>query len=152
ESKEYDDLDAYENPFEASKSVLRAYEKSQMDTTMRGKPLAPKVDAPVEDFASKYDDLHKYGPVRWNEPDGLRKLTPEELSKNYEDLHLYDAVRWNEPDGLRPLTAEEKSKHYNDTHLYAARDLSPRTSRVHPEEASKAYKDLPAYRHYDNAD
>ncbi|KAF5019394.1 hypothetical protein F66182_8594 [Fusarium sp. NRRL 66182] len=151
-SKKYHDLHVYENPFEASKSTLEAHEKSQMDTTMRGKPLAPKVDAPVEDFASKYNDLHLYGPVRWNEPDGLRKLTPEELSKNYEDLHLYDAVRWNEPDGLRPLTAEEKSKRYHDTRLYAARDVSPHLTRVHPEEASKAYKDLPGYRHFDNAD
>ncbi|RGP75138.1 conserved serine-threonine rich [Fusarium longipes] len=152
ESKKYDDLDDYTKPFEASKSVLRAHEKAQMDTTMRGKPLASKVDAPVEDFASKYDDLHLYGPVRWNEPDGLRKLTPEELSKNYDDLHLYGAVRWNEPDGLRRPTAEEKSKNYKDTHLYATRDLSPPITRVHPEEASKAYNDLPGYRHYANAD
>lgn len=152
ESKKYDDLDDYANPFEASQSVLKAHEKAQMDTTMRGKPLAPKVDAPVEDFASKYDDLHLYGPVRWNEPDGLRKLTPEELSKNYDDLHLYGAVRWNEPDGLRRPTAEENSRSYKDTHLYAARDLSPPIARVHPEEASKAYKDLPGYRHFANAD
>ncbi|RBR21699.1 uncharacterized protein FIESC28_04799 [Fusarium coffeatum] len=152
ESKKYDDLGSYEAPFEASKSVLEAHAKSQLDTTMRGKPLAPKVDAPVEDFASKYDDLHLYGPVRWNEPDGLRKLTPEELSKNYDDLHLYGAVRWNEPDGLRRPTAEEKSKSYKDTHLYAALDLSSPIRRVHPEEASKKYKDLPAYRRYENGD
>ncbi|KAJ4120076.1 hypothetical protein NW768_010359 [Fusarium equiseti] len=152
ESKKYDDLDSYAAPFEASKSVLEAHAKSQMDTTMRGKPLAPKVDAPVEDFASKYDDLHLYGPVHWNEPDGLRRLTPEELSKNYDDLHLYGAVSWNEPDGLRRPTTEEKSKSYKDTHLYAARDLSSPIRRVHPEEASKKYKDLPAYRHYENGD
>ncbi|KAH7263014.1 hypothetical protein BKA59DRAFT_411003 [Fusarium tricinctum] len=152
ESKKYDDLESYEAPFEASRSILKAHEKAQMDTKMRGKPLAPKVDAPVEDFASKYDDLHKYGPVRWNEPDGLRKLTSEELSKNYDDLYLYGAVRWNEPDGLRPLSAEEKSKRYKDTHLYAARDTSSPTPRVHPEEASKVYKDLPGYREFDNAD
>ncbi|SPJ81517.1 uncharacterized protein FTOL_08922 [Fusarium torulosum] len=152
ESKKYDDLESYEAPFEASRSILKAHEKTQMDTTMRGKPLAPKVDAPVENFASKYDDLHKYGPVQWNEPDGLRKLTSEELSKNYDDLHLYDAVRWNEPDGLRPLSAEEKSKRYKDTHMYAARDTSSPMPRVHAEEASKVYKDLPGYREFDNAD
>ncbi|KAF4438673.1 hypothetical protein F53441_12746 [Fusarium austroafricanum] len=152
ESKKYDDLDSYANPFDASQSVLKAHEKAQMDTTMRGKPLAPKVDAPAEDFASKYDDLHKYGPVHWNEPDGLREPTPEELSKNYDDLHLYGAVRHNEPDGLRPLTAEEMSKHYKDTHMYAARDLSPPVERVHPEEASKAYKDIPGYHNFENAD
>ncbi|EMT69936.1 hypothetical protein NOF04DRAFT_18661 [Fusarium oxysporum II5] len=153
ESKQYKDLDQYADPFEASQSVLKAHEKAQMDRTMRGKPLAPKVDAPVEDFASKYDDLHKYGPYHWNEPDGLREPTPEELSKNYDDLHLYGGVfKWNEPDGLRPLTAEEKSKRYTDVHKYAARDLSPPVERVHPEEASKVYNDLPAYRKFENAD
>ncbi|KAF5002140.1 hypothetical protein FGRMN_623 [Fusarium graminum] len=145
ESKKYDDLNSYDRPFEASRSVLRAHEKAQMDTTMRGKPLASKVDVPVEDFTSMYDDLHKYGPVHWNEPDGLRKPTPEELSKNYDDLHLYGAVSWNEPNGLRPLTAEERSKHYKDTHLYANQDLSPPMTRVHPEEATKQYTDLSAY-------
>ncbi|KAF9769545.1 hypothetical protein IL306_013035 [Fusarium sp. DS 682] len=153
ESKQYKDLDQYANPFEASQSVLKAHEKAQMDRTMRGKPLAPKVDAPVEDFASKYDDLHKYGPYHWNEPDGLREPTPEELSKNYDDLHLYGGpFAWNEPDGLRKLTAEEKSKSYKDVHMYAAHDLSPPVDRVHPEEASKAYKDLPDYRNFANAD
>ncbi|KAH7243623.1 uncharacterized protein BKA55DRAFT_100443 [Fusarium redolens] len=153
ESKQYKDLDQYADPFEASQSVLKAHEKAQMDRTMRGKPVAPKVDAPVEDFASKYDDLHKYGPYHWNEPDGLREPTPEELSKNYDDLHLYrGGFKWNEPDGLRPLTAEEESKRYKDVHKYAARDLSPPVEQVHPEEASKVYKDLPAYRKFENAD
>ncbi|KAF4339655.1 hypothetical protein FBEOM_6438 [Fusarium beomiforme] len=153
ESKQHEDLDQYAEPFEASQSVLKAHEKAQMDRTMRGKPVAPKVDAPVEDFASKYDDLHKYGPYHWNEPDGLRKPTPEELSKNYDDLHLYGGpFQWNEPDGLRTLTPEEKSKSYKDVHMYAARDLSPPVDRVHPEEASKAYKDLPDYRNFANAD
>ncbi|KAF5722101.1 hypothetical protein FMUND_3193 [Fusarium mundagurra] len=153
ESKQYKDLDKYGDPFEASQAALKAHEKAQMDRTMRGKPLAPKVDAPVEDFASKYDDLHLYGPYYWNEPDGLREPTQEELSKNYDDLHLYGGVfQWNEPDGLRPLTAEEKSKHYSDIHKYAASDLSPRTEQVHPEEASKVYEDLPAYRKFENAD
>ncbi|KAM0346668.1 hypothetical protein ACHAPU_005380 [Fusarium lateritium] len=152
ESKKYDDLNSYESPHEASRSVLKAHEKAQMDTTMRGKPLAPKVDVPAEDFASIYDDLHKYGPVHWNEPDGLRVPTSEELSKNYDDLHLYGAVRWNEPNGLRPLTAEERSKRYKDTHLYAIQDLSPPTARVHPEESTKVYKDLPGYREFENGD
>lgn len=153
ESKQYKDLDQYADPFEASQAALKAHEKAQMDRTMRGKPLAPKVDAPVEDFASKYDDLHLYRPYYWNEPDGLREPTQEELSKNYDDLHLYGGIfKWNEPDGLRPLTAEEKSKRYSDVHKYAARDLSPPVDRVHPEEASKVYRDLPAYRKFENAD
>ncbi|KAM6519235.1 hypothetical protein FALCPG4_012882 [Fusarium falciforme] len=151
-SKQYKDLDAYAAPFEVSKATLKAHEESQMDATPRGKPLAPKVDAPVENFARKYKDLGQYGPVRWNEPDGLRKLTPEEQSKNYDDLHLYGAVQWNEPNGLRQLTPEEKSKQYKDTRQYAARDLSPRVVRVHLEEASKEYKDLTGYRHFENGD
>ncbi|KAK7420502.1 hypothetical protein QQX98_002700 [Neonectria punicea] len=153
-SKNYKDLDAYDTPFVAKNSTLRAHEAAQMDATPKGKPLAAKVERPLEDLTSKYEDLDKYGPVRWNEPDGLRKKTPEELSKNYEDLHLYGAVKWNEPDGLRMLTPEEKSKEYHDVPLYAPRDTEPEViaKRIHPEEASKDYKDLPAYHHYDNAD
>jgi hypothetical protein len=154
-SKQYDDLAAYAEPFVVKDSVLEAHEAAQMDPTPRAEPLAAKVDAPIEDKSKEYKDLDKYGPVRWNEPDGLRKLTPEELSKNYEDLHLYGATRWNEPDGLRPLTAEEKSKTYRDLHAYAPTGKSgPEAvpTRVHPEEASKDYKDLPEYSQYDNGD
>ncbi|KAH8694566.1 hypothetical protein BGZ61DRAFT_452112 [Ilyonectria robusta] len=150
-SKNYEDLDAYNTPFVAKKSTLQAHEDAQMDTTVKGEVLPNKVDAPVHDPASEYKDLDEYGPVRWNEPDGLRKLTPEEASKNYNDLHLYGQVKWNEPDGLRRLTPEEKSKEYHDVPLYAARDLEPEVSRIHPEDASKEYKDLPAYHHFDSA-
>lgn len=125
-----------------------------MDATPRGKPIPAKVDVPVEDLANKYEDLDQYGPIRWNEPDGLRKLTPEERSKNYDDLHMYGAVKWSEPNGLRNLTPEESSKQYGDVPLYAPRDMSDEVNaqQVHPEEASKGYKDLPAYHHYENAD
>ncbi|KPM36529.1 hypothetical protein AK830_g10053 [Neonectria ditissima] len=154
-SKNYKDLGAYDTPFVAKRSTIRAHAAAQMDATPKGEPLAAKVDGPLEDLTTKYEDLDKYGPVRWNEPDGLRKKTPEELSKNYEDLHLYGAAKWNEPDGLRTLTSEEKSREYHDVPLYAPRDFTgPEViaQRIHPEEASKDYKDLPAYHHYDNAD
>lgn len=143
-SKEYEDLQAYDGPRVASNSVLQAYAKSQLDTTPKGQVLPSKVEVAAEDPGREYNDLDKYGPVRWNEPDGLQKPTPEELSKNYDDLHLYGAVRWNEPDGLRIPTPEEESKAYKDVHLYSA--ASPEApSRVHPEEASKAYTDLGSY-------
>ena len=107
-----------------------------------------------QDPAEEYEDLDKYGPVRWNEPDGLQRKTPEELSKNYEDLHMYGAVTWQEPDGLRRLTPEEESKFYKDLPLYSAPEATgPEVvpTRIHPEEASKAYKDLPEYGRFDNS-
>ena len=144
-SKKYDDLRVYDGPRVASNSTLEAFEKSQLDPTPKGKPLPPKVEVASEDPGKEYKDLGEYGPVRWNEPDGLQKPTPEELSKNYEDLHLYGAVRWNEPDGLQMPTPEEKSKNYEDVHKYAPREIEDVPTRVHPEEASKAYKDLHSY-------
>jgi hypothetical protein len=71
-----------------------------------------------EEESKDYDDLHNYGAIKWNEPNGVRDLTAEEVSKDYDDLHKYGPVKWNEPDGLRPLTAEEKSKDYDDLHKY----------------------------------
>jgi hypothetical protein len=144
-SKNYEDLRVYDGPREASNSTLEAFEKTQLDTTPKGQPLARKVEVASEDPGKEYKDLNEYGPVRWNEPDGLQKLTPEELSKNYDDLHRYGAVRWNEPDGLPEPTPEEKSKHYKDVHKYAPRDIEDVPTRVHPEEASKDYKDLHSY-------
>lgn len=148
-SKNYDDLQTYDGPRIASNSTLDAYAATQLDTTPKGKTLAPKVEVAAENPGKEYKDLGEYGPVKWNEPDGLQKPTAEELSKNYEDLHLYGAVRWNEPDGLPTPTPEEQSKNYRDVHEYAPQGFStgPETipTRVHPEEASKAYKDLRSY-------
>lgn len=152
ESKIYDDLDAYNTPFVANDSVLQAYEASQQDTTAKAEPLAPKVEVSAEDPAYEYKDLDKYGPVRWNEPDGLRKLTPEELSKKYDDLHFYGATKWNEPDGLRKLTPEEESKQYRDLPEYVPRENEPLLARSHPEEVSKEYEDLTEYRQCDTTD
>ncbi|KAH7324712.1 hypothetical protein B0I35DRAFT_168716 [Stachybotrys elegans] len=154
QSKDYDDLASYTKPFVAKDSILAAHEATQQDTTVKGQVLPPKAAAPVHDPSKEYLDLSQYGPVRWNEPDGLRKLTPEELSKNYDDLESYGgAVRWNEPDGLRPPTLEEKSKEYADLPGYAAEE-SPAPeiipTRQHPEEVSKQYADLKGYEKYGN--
>jgi hypothetical protein len=150
-SKQYDDLHEYAEGFVCADSVLEAHEAAQMDPTPKAEPLAARVNTPIEDKSKEYKDLNKYGPIRWNEPDGLRKLTPEELSKNYGDLHFYGgATKWNEPDGLRTSTAEEKSKDYRDLPEYAQYDnTGPKAERVHPEEASKQYKDLHEYTQYD---
>lgn len=152
-SKNYTDLDAYAMPFTAPDSVLQAHEAAQQDRTVKGKTLAKKVDVPAENLAEKYEDLDKYGPVHWNEPNGLRMMTPEELSKQYDDLHLYGGgYQWNEPDGLRSLTPEEQSKRYRDVSQYVSRELAGESKWINPEEASKNYKDLPKYREYDNGD
>lgn len=148
-SKEYDDLKAYDGPRVAKDSVLEAHEARQMDPTPKGVPMPDKVEVIPEDKSKEYTDLHQYGPVRWNEPDGLQALTAEELTKNYEDLHLYGGpVKWNEPDGLPNLTPEEKSKKYADAPMYAPKESTgPEVIPVrrHPEEVSKDYKDLGSY-------
>lgn len=174
-SKQYTDLSKYKDPFVVKEAILQAHEVGQMDTTPKAEPLPPKVAVTTEDSAKEYDDLHLYGPVLWNEPDGLRKLTTEELSKNYGDLHLYRAVQWNEPHGFRELSSEEMSKHYQDLDQYAPRgqighdlgfakkrlkeaskkdedvfkcsssDAGHTSSRLYPEEASKGYNDLHKY-------
>ena len=144
-SKAYDDLDTYDGPRTAKDSLIRDYEAIQMDTTVKGNELPPKVEVAAEEPGKEYTDLGEYKAVYWNEPDGLRKLTPEELSKNYDDLHLYGQVKWNEPDGLPQLTPEERSKFYKDLAGYAPREFSDRIPRRHPEEVSKDYKDLASY-------
>lgn len=147
-SKAYEDLDAYAAPFTASNEAIEAHANAQLDGTVRGETLASKVDTHSE--LPKYDDVDKYGPVQWNEPDGLRKLTPEEESKNYDDLHMYGPVQWNEPDGLPEPTAEELSKNYQDLAAYAASPQPDAATRIHPEEASKQYSDLSKYEQFEN--
>lgn len=147
-SKAYDDLGTYDGPRTAKDSAIQDYEAIQMDTTVKGNELPPKVEVAAENPGKEYTDLGEYKAVYWNEPDGLRKLTPEELSKDYEDLHLYGQVKWNEPDGLPTLTPEEQSKFYQDLPGYAQKDLSSKddyTIRRHPEEVSKDYQDLGSY-------
>ncbi|QPG97722.1 hypothetical protein C2857_006768 [Epichloe festucae Fl1] len=144
-SKQYDDLDAYGKPYVAQDSVLKAHAAAQQDPTPRAEPIAAKVDAIVADPAEACNDLDKYGPVKWNEPDGLRKLTPEELSKNYEDLHLYAQYPNAGPAHPR-IHPEEASKQYSDLRKYDAfPNAGPAEERVHPELASKQYKDLHRY-------
>ncbi|KAK7217403.1 hypothetical protein V2G26_005406 [Clonostachys chloroleuca] len=147
-SKNYDDLQKYSAPFVAKASVLEEFERAQLDTTLKGNLLPPKVEVKSEDPAKEYTDLAAYGPARWNEPDGLPKPTPEELSKNYNDLHMYRPAQWNEPDGLPSRTPEEKSKDYKDVHAYSANsegELEDVPQRIHPEEVSKNYNDVGLY-------
>ncbi|POR32578.1 Uncharacterized protein TPAR_07216 [Tolypocladium paradoxum] len=123
ESKHYKDLGTHKEGFVANGAVLQAHEEKQQDPTQKSEPIPAKVEVPSEDPTKPYDDLDKYGPVRWNEPDGLRRLTPEELSKNYEDLPKY--------------------RQYDNS--------GPATPRVHPEETSKQYEDLRKYDSFPNA-
>ncbi|KAL7972287.1 hypothetical protein HDV63DRAFT_283599 [Trichoderma sp. SZMC 28014] len=143
-SKNYTDLHAYGSPFTCRESVLKDYEAIENDPTPKAEPIAAKVE--VRDCKpEQYDDLDKYGPVRWNEPDGLRQLTPEELSKNYEDLNRY-AQYPNAGPAVPRIHPEEASKAYRDLPQYSAfPNAGPAVERIHPEEASKVYKDLPGY-------
>ncbi|KAL1859481.1 hypothetical protein Daus18300_009626 [Diaporthe australafricana] len=78
-----------------------------------------------------YSDLDNYGPVRWNEPDGIPlssadERVAEKLTKDYdpEELAKYEPVYYNEPDGNPPPTADER----------VAEDL---TKRYDPDELAK---------------
>ncbi|KAF4123083.1 conserved serine-threonine rich protein [Geosmithia morbida] len=51
--------------------------------------FTPGLRHAAEEQSKKYNDLDKYGPVYWNEPDGLPNLTAEEKSKHYADLDQY---------------------------------------------------------------
>lgn len=67
------------------------------------------LDHPILSHGSrKYDDLDKYGPVEFAEPDG--KIAPEawdrSRTRQYEDTGRYGAVRSHEPDGKYKETSE----------------------------------------------
>lgn len=67
------------------------------------------LDHPILSHGSrKYDDLDKYGPVEYAEPDG--KIAPEawdrSRTRQYEDVARYGAVRSHEPDGKYKETSE----------------------------------------------
>ncbi|KAG6002130.1 hypothetical protein E4U43_001164 [Claviceps pusilla] len=147
-SKQYDDLSTYSKPFVAPDALLEAHEAAQQDATPKAEPIGAKVldqGALTADPAKDYNDLDKYGPVEWNEPDGLRKLTPEELSKNYQDLHLYSQYDNSGPATPR-IHPEEASKQYKDLRKYDAfPNTGPAEERIHPELASKQYDDLHKY-------
>ncbi|KAG5953958.1 hypothetical protein E4U58_000255 [Claviceps cyperi] len=148
-SKQYDDLNTYKKPFGVQDALLEAHKAAQQDATPRAEPIAAKVDrmgkdAPA-DPAKGYDDLDKYGPAMYNEPDGLPNPTPEELSKNYQDLHLYSQYPNTGPDSPR-IHPEEASKQYEDLRLYDDfPNTGPSEERIHPELASKQYDDLDKY-------
>ncbi|KAG6290018.1 hypothetical protein E4U46_002118 [Claviceps purpurea] len=148
-SKQYDDLNTYKKPFGVQDAFLEAHEAAQQDATPRAEPIAAKVDRVEEnapaDPAKSYDDLDKYGPAKYNEPDGLPNPTPEELSKDYQDLHLYSQYPNTGPDTPR-IHPEEASKQYEDLRLYDDfPNTGPLEERIHPELASKQYDDLDKY-------
>ncbi|OAQ97439.1 hypothetical protein LLEC1_05913 [Akanthomyces lecanii] len=144
-SKNYEDLDKYAEGFKCKDALLKAQQAREMDGTPRGTPRPAKVDVKPANYAQEYKDLDKYGPVRWNEPDGLQALTPEELSKKYKDLDRYAQYDNADPQSAR-VHPEEASKRYGDLRKYDEfHNADPAVARIHPEEASKRYGDLSAY-------
>ncbi|CAH0054882.1 unnamed protein product [Clonostachys solani] len=135
---------------------------------------AKSVDSETAASIPKYDDADKYGPSKWNEPDGLRKPTAEEQSKKYQDLGQYKPilgssdssktpvaeeniqwyndlgkykpVQWNEPHGLQQSAPEEKSRKYNDLNEYAPTLDSTITPRGVTEETIQQFTDLKNYK------
>ncbi|KAM3486680.1 hypothetical protein MY8738_000174 [Beauveria namnaoensis] len=144
-SKNYEDLDKYAEGFKCKDALLEAQQAREMDGTPRGTPRPPKVDVKPANYAQEYKDLDKYGPVRWNEPDGLPPPTPEELSKRYDDLDRYAQYDNAGPKSAR-IHPEEASKRYGDLNKYGEfPNADPAVARIHPEEASKRYSDLSQY-------
>lgn len=145
QSRNYDDLADYKVGFTAKDAVLKAHEQAQLDTTVKGEPLPDKVEVAAEDKSKEYKDLSKYGPVKWNEPDGLQPRTEEEQTKDYADLSKYSQYDNTGPEAER-VHPEEASKQYKDLHKYDQfPNAGPTVERVHPEEVSKHYKDLHQY-------
>lgn len=146
QSKGYDDLKDYQVGFTAKDSVLKAHEEAQLDTTVKGEPLSAKVEVVVEDNSKDYKDLGSYGPVKWNEPDGLPTQTAEELSKNYDDLKQYQGYDKSDPTVER-VHPEEVVKQYKDLAQYRAQVFEEPTvpAQVQSDEGSQTYKDLHKY-------
>ncbi|ATY61381.1 hypothetical protein A9K55_009008 [Cordyceps militaris] len=154
QSKNYEDLDRYSEGFKCKDALLKAQQVREMDATPRGTPLPPKVEAKPGNY-EEYKDLDKYGPVRWNEPDGLQPPTAEELTKEYEDLDRYAQYDNADPQSAR-IHPEEASKRYDDLSAYprAGYEEPATKEHVHPEELTKNYTDLSSYnpRTFDAAD
>ena len=65
----------------------------------------------------KYDDLYKYRPVSWNEPDGKPSDAPVELGHlGYDpaEVKKYQPFMWNEPDGQPTAPSIEVGHHGYD--------------------------------------
>ncbi|TQV92701.1 serine-threonine rich protein [Cordyceps javanica] len=154
-SKKYDDLDKYSQGFKCQDSLLKAQQVREMDDTPRGTTRPAKVDVKPADYAQEYKDLDKYGPVCWNEPDGLQPPTPEELTKQYDDLDRYAQYDNAGPKSAR-IHPEEASKRYRDLSAYPRAGFEEHgvKEHVHPEELTKNYADLSSYkpRTFDSAD
>lgn len=146
-SKNYQDLDKYAQGFKCKDTTLKAQKVREMDATPRGTPLPSKPDVQPTNYADEYKDLDKYGPVKWNEPDGLPLPTSEESTKEYNDLHRY-AQYDNAGPNSEPTPLGEASKRPKDLAAYprAGFEESGVKEHVHPEELSKNYKDLSGYR------
>ncbi|KAG5913660.1 hypothetical protein E4U42_000950 [Claviceps africana] len=93
-SKNYTDLDKYKpvewnEPDSLPEPTPEERSKKYRDLDKYASPDTLDHLTPSDASGPAYHDLQKYKPVEWNEPDGLREQTPEELSKNYEDVHKY---------------------------------------------------------------
>lgn len=144
-SKDYDDLENYQVGFVAKNAVLEAHEKAQLDTTVKGQPLAPRVETVLESKANDYEDLRSYGPFKWNEPDGLPTKTTEESSKDYDDLKQYQEFDNSDPTVER-VHPEGVIRQYKDLSQYPAQGFEEpiMAAQARPEDGSKSY-DLHKY-------
>ncbi|KAK2004435.1 hypothetical protein LX36DRAFT_649986 [Colletotrichum falcatum] len=141
----YEDLDQYRPVMHNENAQVPEAHERYSGLDKYGPVMHNEKD--VLEEAQPYDDLHKYGPSGFNEPEGLRPRSAEEKSKDYDDLHKYGPQAFNEPSGLRPMHPEEASKAYTDLDKYGpvAWNEPHGQAPIHPELASKAYTDLDEY-------
>lgn len=92
-----------------TQAEIRAYENVPVNDGLSTKST---IGAAVADSISfkdladeeppKYDDLHKYKPIKYNEPDGKPTEAPVEIGhEGYDqaEVQQYKPFKWNEPDG-----------------------------------------------------
>ncbi len=138
ELKKYEQIDissdpasasvANQTPTAASPDELRAYETPTTQNEQYSLNHLPP-DEPIE----TYDDLHKYKPYTYNEPNGV----VEEESAKYDDLHKYGPYMHNEN-----VTTEESASKYDDLHKYGPFMYN---ENVKTEEPFPKYDDLAKY-------
>ncbi|KAH8899739.1 hypothetical protein GQ53DRAFT_200837 [Thozetella sp. PMI_491] len=131
-TQEYDDLHTYK--------AFRAHEPDgkykieavavqpeelvhlQQDPCLKAREAEAHKDLVDEDPTQQYEDLHKYGPVRAHEPDGMYKVRDvRDPTQEYDDLHKYGAYRAHEPDGMYKVRdVQNATEEYEDLHKYTA--------------------------------
>ncbi|CAK7234574.1 hypothetical protein SBRCBS47491_008993 [Sporothrix bragantina] len=94
----------YDADLPPTQAELRAYKNVPVNDTL-GAAVADSINAKdqvAESEQPKYDDLDKYKPIKYNEPDGKPTEAPVEIGhEGYDqtEVQKYKPFKYNEPDG-----------------------------------------------------